>query len=51
MHKNLKHVVKKHLAKKLKNYLHFHTLTINNSKRFFRFHTKKYWNFHGVTPK
>ena len=50
MHENLKHTVKKHLTKKIKKYLHFQTITINNSKHF-RFHIKQYWHFYWVTPK
>ena len=50
MHENLKHTVKKHLAKKIKKYSHFQTITTNNSKHF-RFHIKQYWYFHWVIPK
>ena len=33
MHENLKHIKnKKHLAKKIKKYSHFQTITTNNSK-------------------
>ena len=42
---------KEHLAKKLKKYSHFQTITINNNKHFFRFHIKQYWHIHWVTPK
>ena len=31
-HKNLKHTVIKNLAKKIKNYSYFQTITTNNSK-------------------
>ena len=51
MHENIKHTVKKHLAKKTKKYSHFQTITTNNSKHFFKFHIKQYWHFHWVTPK
>ena len=51
MDENLKHTVKKHLAKKIKKYSHFQTITTNNSKHFFTFHIKQYWHFHWVTPK
>ena len=51
MHENLKHTLKKHLAKKIKKYSHFQAITTNNSKHFFRFHIKQYWHFHWVTPK
>ena len=43
MHENLKHTVKKHLAKKFKKYSHFKTITTSN--------IKQYWHFHRVTPK
>ena len=33
MHENLKHTVTKHLAKNLKKYSHFQTITTNNRKR------------------
>ena len=32
MYENLKHTVIKQLAKKIKKYSHFHTITTNNSK-------------------
>ena len=51
MHENLKYAIKKNLAKKIKKYSHFQTISTNNSKHFFRFHIKQYWNFHWVTPK
>ena len=51
MHENLKHAIKKHLAKKIKKYSHFQTITTNNSKHFFRFHIRQYWHFHWVTSK
>ena len=50
MHKNLKLYVKKHLAKKIKKYSHFQTITTNNSKHF-RLHIKQYWYFHWVILK
>ena len=50
MHENLKHTVKKHLAKKIKKHSHFQTITTNNSKNF-RFHIKQCWHFHRVIPK
>ena len=51
MHENLKHTVKRHLAKKIKKYSHFQTITISNSKHFFRFYFKQHWHFSWVTPK
>ena len=39
------------MAKKIKKYSHFQTITTNNRKHFFRFHIKQYWHFHRVTPK
>ena len=33
MQENLKHTIIKHLAKKLKKYSHFQTITANNRKR------------------
>ena len=49
MHENLKHTLIKHLTKK--TYLHFQTVTTNNSKHFFRFRIRQYWQFQGVTTK
>ena len=37
MHENLKHTVKKHLAKKFKKYSHFKTITTSNREQFFKF--------------
>ena len=51
VHENLKHTVKKHMAKKIKKYSHFEIITTNNRKHFFRFHIKQYWHFNRVTPK
>ena len=51
MHENLKHTVKKHMAKKIKKYSHFEIITTNNRKHFFRFHIKQYWHFQRVTGK
>ena len=42
MHENLKHTVKKQLAKKINKYSHFQTITTSNRKYFFRFHIKQY---------
>ena len=50
MQENLKHTVKKHLAKKLKKYSHFQTITTNNSKHFFRFLIRQYWHFIELLP-
>ena len=50
MHENLKHIIIKHLTKKIKKYPHFQTVTINNSKHF-RFHIQQYWRFQEVTSK
>ena len=50
IYENLKHKLKKHLAKKIKKYSHFQPITTNNSK-YFRFHIKQYWHFHWVIPK
>ena len=50
MHENLNHTVKTRLAKKIKKYFHFQTITTNNRKHFFRVYIKQYWHFHRVTP-
>ena len=50
MYENPKHTVIKHLTKKIKTYSHFQTVTINNSKHFFRFHIKQYDNFRDLLP-
>ena len=50
-HENLKYTVMKHLTKKIKKYSNFQTVTTNNSKRFFRFYIKQYWQFQGVNTK
>ena len=51
MHENLKHTVKKHMAKKIKKHSHFEIITTKNRNHFFRFHIKQYWHFNRVTPK
>ena len=51
MHENLKHTVVKHLSKKIKKYSCFQTVITYNSKHFFRFYIKQYWQFQGVTTK
>ena len=51
MHENLNHTVIKHLTKKTRKYSHFQTVTAKNSKHFFKFNIKQYWQFQGVTTE
>ena len=50
MHENLNHTVKTRLAKKIKKYFHYQTITTNNRKHVFRDYITQYWHFHRVTP-
>ena len=43
IHPNGKKKCKKRLAKKIKKYFNFQTITTDNSKHIFRFHTKQYY--------
>ena len=50
MHENLKHTVIKHLAKKIKTYSHFQTITTNNSKHVSDFISNSTDSFMGLLP-